>query len=219
MALSDMAVRKAKATGKDYTLGDTDGLSLAVTAQGGRTWHFRCCWAGKQKRMSLGTYPEVGLREARELRDQARALVVKGINPKINREHKRRAGRLAAEHTFNAVFLQWVAHRKLELKEGRQSTLSQIQRIFGKDVLPALGKLSIYDIRRGDLLGVLATIEQRQALTTAEKVRAWFNQLFRYALVKVDKLEVNPASDLDVVAAPKPPVNHTPFLRVSELPE
>ena len=55
MALSDMAVRKVKSTGKAYTLGDIDGLSLAVTAQGGRTWHFRYCWAGKQKRMSLGT--------------------------------------------------------------------------------------------------------------------------------------------------------------------
>ncbi|HCT7642130.1 TPA: integrase arm-type DNA-binding domain-containing protein [Morganella morganii] len=219
MALSDMAVRKAKATGKAYTLGDIDGLSLAVTAQGGRTWHFRYCWAGKQKRMSLGTYPEVGLREARELRDQARALLAKGINPKLDRKHKRQAVKLADEHTFKAVFLQWVEHRKLELKEGRQSTLSQINRIFGKDVLPTLGKLSIYDVRRTDLLDVLAKIEQRRAFTTAEKVRTWFNQLFRYALVKVERMEVNPASDLDVVAVPKPPVAHNPFLRLPELPE
>ncbi|QLF92138.1 tyrosine-type recombinase/integrase [Pseudomonas sp. ABC1] len=219
MALSDMAVRKSKATGKAYTLGDIDGLSLAVTAQGGRTWHFRYCWAGKQKRMSLGTYPEVGLREARELRDQARALLAKGINPKLDRKHKRQAVKLADEHTFKAVFLQWVEHRKLELKEGRQSTLSQINRIFGKDVLPTLGKLSIYDVRRTDLLDVLAKIEQRRAFTTAEKVRTWFNQLFRYALVKVERMEVNPASDLDVVAVPKPPVAHNPFLRLPELPE
>lgn len=219
MALSDMAVRKAKSTGKAYTLGDIDGLSLAVTAQGGRTWHFRYCWAGKQKRMSLGTYPEVGLREARELRDQARALLAKGINPKLDRKHKRQAVKLADEHTFKAVFLQWVEHRKLELKEGRQSTLSQINRIFGKDVLPTLGKLSIYDVRRTDLLDVLAKIEQRRAFTTAEKVRTWFNQLFRYALVKVERMEVNPASDLDVVAVPKPPVTHNPFLRLPELPE
>lgn len=50
MALSDLAVRQAKATGKAYTLPDLDGLSLAVTAAGGRTWHFRYYWAGKQKR-------------------------------------------------------------------------------------------------------------------------------------------------------------------------
>ncbi len=155
MALSDMAVRQAKATGKNYTLGDIDGLSLAVTAQGGRSWHFRYCWAGKQKRMSLGTYPEIGLREARAFRDQARALLAKGINPKIDRKHKRQAVRLADEHNFKAVYLQWVEHRKLELKEGRQSTLSQIRRIFKNDVLPSLGSTSIYNIRRVDLLDIL----------------------------------------------------------------
>lgn len=219
MALSDMAVRQARATGKAYTLGDIDGLSLAVTDMGGRSWHFRYSWAGKQKRMSLGTYPEVGLREARTLRDQARALLAKGINPKLDRKHKRQFVRLADEHTFKAVFLQWVEHRKLELKEGRNSTLSQILRIFERDVLPSLSKLSIYDVRRADLLNVLSKIEQREAFTTAEKVRSWLNQLFRFAQVKVERLESNPASDLDVVAVPAPPVVHNPFLRLPELPE
>lgn len=81
MALSDLAVRQAKATGKAYTVADTDGLSLAVPPTGGKTWHFRYCWATKQKRMSLGTYPEVALQEARVRRNDARALLAKGINP------------------------------------------------------------------------------------------------------------------------------------------
>lgn len=219
MALSDMAVRQAKANGKAYTLGDIDGLSLSVTAQGGRSWHFRYCWAGKQKRMSLGTYPEVSLREARTLRDQMRALLAKGINPKTHRKLKRQAVRFAAENSFKSVYLLWLEHRKLELKEGRQSTLSQIQRIFVKDVLPRLGSISIYDIQRPDLLEVLARIEGRGALSIAEKVRTWLNQLFRFALVKVPGLAQNPASDLGVVAAPKPPVVSNPYLRLSELPE
>jgi len=218
MALTDLAVRQARATGKAYTLSDFDGLSLAVTAQGGRSWHFRYTWAGKQKRTSLGTYPEISLREARALRDQARALLAKGINPRVYRKQKRKAVRLAEEHTFEAVFLQWVEHRRLDLKEGRNSTLSQILRVFGRDVLPALGKTSIYDIRRLDLLDVLAKIEQRKAFTTAEKVRTWFNQLYRFALVKVEGLDVNTAADLDVVAVPKPPVAHNPFLRLPDMP-
>jgi integrase len=69
------------------------------------------------------------------------------------------------------------------------------------------------------LLDVLARIEQRRAFTTAEKVRTWFGQLFRFAIVKVEGLQSNPASDLDVVAAPKPPVAHNPFLRMHELSE
>ncbi len=218
MALSDFAVRQARATGKAYTLADTDGLSLAVTAAGGRTWHFRYYWSNKQKRMSLGTYPEVTLREARGLRDEARALLAKGINPRVHRKQKRVAVRLAGEHTFELLYRQWFAHRALSLKKGRQCTSSTLPRIFKKDVLPTLGKRSIYEIKRPDLLEVIAKIERRKALSVAEKVRTWFNQMFRYALVVVPDLEYNPACDLDVVAVPLPPVNHNPFLRMPDLP-
>lgn len=218
MALSDAAVRHAKPTGKEYTLGDIDGLSLAVGVSGGRSWHFRYMWAGKQKRMSLGTYPEISLREARVRRDEARKLLAQGVNPQAHRRHTREADRMAEENTFKSTFDSWVEHRALTLKEGRQSTLSQIRRIFDKDVMPTLGLCSIAEIRRPDLLRVLARIEQRGALTTAEKCRTWLNQLFRYAMVKIPGLEQNPATDLDVVALPKPPVNHQPFLRMAELP-
>lgn len=218
MALSDTTVRQARITGNDYTMGDTDGLALNVTARGGKIWRFRYYWAGVQKRMSLGSYPQISLKEARARRDEARALVAQGINPYEHRKQQRRAVRFAAEHTFEAVFNQWVEFRRLSLKEGRQSTLSQILRIFNKDVLSTLGGRSIYDINRHDLLDLLSRIEQRKALTTAEKCRTWFNQLFRYALVKIEGLEHNPASDLDVVALPKPPVTHNPFLRIDELP-
>ena len=218
MALSDLTVRQAKAADKAYSLPDTDGLGLVVAPTGGKSWHLRYYWLGKQKRISLGNYPEIGLREARTLRDEARALLAKGINPHTDRKQKRHAVMLAADYTFKAVFDAWVEHRRKELKEGRQSTLSQILRIFGKDVLPTLGKMSIYDIRRPQLLGVLARIEERKAFTTAEKVRTWLSQLFRYALVIVEGLEAKPASDLDVVAEPKPPVSHNPYLHLPELP-
>lgn len=83
-------------------------------------------------------------------------------------------------------FGRWVEFRRHSLKEGRQTTLTQLQRIFDKDVLPYLGKRPIYDIKRSDLLEVLARIKRRKVLTIAEKCRAWFNQLFRYALVTVE---------------------------------
>ena len=219
MALSDLVVRQAKATGKAYTLPDIDGLSLAVTATGSKSWHFRYYWIKEPKRMSLGTYPEVSLREARALRDEARALVAKDINPRLHRKQKRAAVKLAGENTFEAIYKKWLAHRELGLKKGRQTTLSILPRVFAKDVLPLLGKRSIYDIKRPDLLEVIARIERRKALSVAEKVRTWFNQMFRYALVVVPGLEQNPASDLDVVALPLPPVNHNPFLRMAELPK
>ncbi len=73
MALSDTTVRQARITGNDYSLGDTDGLALNVTARGGKIWYFRYFLAGKQKRMSLGSYPQISLRDARGRRDEARA--------------------------------------------------------------------------------------------------------------------------------------------------
>ncbi|MCV3807431.1 integrase arm-type DNA-binding domain-containing protein [Pseudomonas aeruginosa] len=219
MTLSDLMVRQARAADKTYNLPDTDGLGLVVAPTGGKSWHLRYYWLGKQKRISLGNYPEVSLREARALRDEARALLAKGINPHLDRKQKRHAVKLASDFTFKAVYDAWVEHRSKELKTGRNSTLSQIKRIFGKDVLPTLGKMSIYDIRRPQLLGVLARIEKRKAFTTAEKVRTWLGQLFRYALVVVEGMESNPATDLDVVAEPKPPVTHNPYLRLPELPE
>ncbi|WP_256579986.1 MULTISPECIES: tyrosine-type recombinase/integrase [unclassified Pseudomonas] len=219
MPLSEFTIRHARITGKNYTLGDFDGLSLWVTKAGSKLWLFRYYWEGRQQRMSLGTYPEVSLKQARSRRDDARRLLADNINPCEHRKQQRHAAEVAEKHTFEAVYNEWVNFRRLILKEGRQSTLSQILRVFKKDILPTLGERPIKGITRHDLMGVLSVIEQRNALTMAEKCRTWFNQLFRYALVKVEGLEVNPASDLDVVALPKPPVTNNPFLRMEQLPE
>ena len=104
MALADTTVRLVRPTGKSFTRTDADGLALFVSAKGAKNWHFRFYWNGKQVRISLGTYPEVSLKDARELRDSARALVAKGIDPRAHRREERRAAALAADNTFEAVF-------------------------------------------------------------------------------------------------------------------
>ncbi|MCX2920046.1 Arm DNA-binding domain-containing protein [Stenotrophomonas rhizophila] len=83
MPLTDTAVRQAKPTGKNYTLKDTAGLALFVGANGAKQWHFRFYWLGKQARISMGVCPAVRLKEAREARDQARALVAQGVDPRV----------------------------------------------------------------------------------------------------------------------------------------
>ncbi|QZN96804.1 tyrosine-type recombinase/integrase [Symbiopectobacterium purcellii] len=213
MALTDAVARQARTTGKAYTLNDSDGLSLFVTANGAKKWHFRFSLQGKQQRISLGSYPEFSLKQARQQRDELRMQLAGGIDPRNYRQQSN----TAAQSTFDAVFRQWRDFKALSLESGRQSTLSQIDRIFAKDVLPSLGGLSIFDVEPSYILAVLRRIERHKAFTTAEKVRTWLNQLFRYA--KVEKgVHYNPASDLDIVAAPRPPVTHNPFLRMDELP-
>ena len=217
MALSESTVRYARGTGKNYILNDTDGLALRVKARGSKLWHVRFSWGGKQCRMSLGAYPALGLKDARDLRDQARALLAKGIDPRAHRRRERAAARVAGANTFEVVFRSWRDFKALSLKTGRQSTLSQINRIFPKDVLPWLGTLSIFQVTRTELVQVLRRVEHRGALSTAEKIRTWFDQLFRYAMVEVN-LETNPAGELDMVALPQPPATHNPYLLMGEMP-
>ncbi|WP_211090206.1 integrase arm-type DNA-binding domain-containing protein [Pseudothauera nasutitermitis] len=218
MALTDVHIRNAKATGKVYTLGDYDGLSLFISAQGSKAWHFRYQWLGKRSRMSFGTYPELSLRDARAMRIEARAMIAKGINPRLARKQKQQAARLAGEYTFMRVYEKWLAHRMLVLEEGRQSTLQQIRRVFQKDVIPALRRMTIHEITQHHLLEVIGRIEARGSLSVAEKMRTWLRQLFEYAVVVVPDMENNPARDLHVVAIPLPPVRHNSFLIIKELP-
>lgn len=184
MALTDTAVRQAKPSGKNYTLKDSGGLALFVGPKGAKQWHFRFYWLGKQSRISLGVYPAVSLKEARTARDEARALVAQGVDPRSNRREARLAASASTENSFRSVYTDWRAFRGLSLKVGRQSTLSQIDRHFNKDILPWLGDLPIVQITRQHVLEVLRKIERRKAMTTAEKCRTWLNQLFRYAMVE-----------------------------------
>jgi len=218
VALTDVHIRNAKATGKVYTQGDYDGLSLFVSAQGSKAWHFRYQWLGRRSRMSFGTYPELSLRDARAMRVEARAMIAKGINPRLARKKKQQAARLAGEYTFMRVYEKWLAHRMLVLEEGRQSTLHQIRWVFQKDVIPALRRMTIHEITQHHLLEVIGRIEARGSLSVAEKMRTWLRQLFEYAVVVVPDMESNPARDLHVVAVPLPPVEHNPFLIIKELP-
>ncbi len=98
MALTDTAVRHAKPRAQDHTLPGYNGLALFVNTKGAKCWHFRFSWADKQPRISLGTYPEISLRDARALRDVARVLIAGGIDPRIYRRLERNARRLVAEN-------------------------------------------------------------------------------------------------------------------------
>lgn len=218
MPLSDLSVRQAKAKTKDRTLLDYDGLVLFVPAKGRKAWHFRYRWAGGPKKMSFGTYPEVSLREARAQRDEARALLAKGLNPASERKRRRHALIMEGEHTFMSVYERWRDHRKLSLDEGPRSSMDQMRRTFENDVFPVLTPLTVHEITRPHLLDIIGKVEKRGSLSMAEKLRTWFTQLFTYARVVVPGMNDNPATDLDVVALPLPPVDHNPFLKLPQLP-
>jgi integrase len=214
MPLTDTAIRRASVRAQNYSLNDIQGLSLHVTTSGTKSWHFRYLWHGKQVRISLGVYPTVTLKEARKKCNESHDLITSGIDPRA----ERRAQQEQNLQVFTEVWKQWSEFRSHRLREGRQTSQTQMKRIFGKDVLPWIGRSTIHEITRTDLIKILRRLEQRKAFSIATKCRSWFNQLFRYAMVEYN-LPGNPAADLDIVAEPSPPAMHHPFLRMEELPE
>jgi len=218
MPLTDTAVRQAKPADKEYSITDGGGLSLFVTTNGTKSWHFRFSWHGKQPRMSLGTYPEISLKEAREKRDQARALVAKGTDPRSTRREEKRAASSSAIKTFEVVANEWYAFKLPRWAKAKKGAAVQAQLYLDKDLVPALGRIPIAEVKRADVLATLRTIEKRGALNVARKCRTWLNEIFRFAIAS-DYLEVNPAADLDIVAVKEPPEKHNPMLRQRELKE
>lgn len=104
--LSDFMARQAKATGKPYSLADFDGLYLYVSAIGSKVWHFRYSWLGKRERITFGGYPALSLKQARDLREEARALLAKDINPHSERKRKRHVIVLAGICQHSCPFFQ-----------------------------------------------------------------------------------------------------------------
>lgn len=229
MALTHTVIRQARPKAKAYILNDIEGLSLYVASNGSKYWHFRFSWRGRQQRISFGNYPEISLKDARELRDKARSQVAKGIDPRDQREETKPMQSAPGVPTFAEFAERWKDFKLKQLKarllpaaqnkrNGRQGTKEQIERYLRLDMLPLLGHLPMTHISRRDVLAVQAKIEARGSCSIAEKVRSWLNELFRYA-VALEVIPINPAADMDIVALPAGPVQHNPYLTMAEMPE
>ena len=221
--LTDHAVRQARSAAREYLLKDGAGLFLRVKSNGAKTWIFRYYWQSKQEKLTFGKYPDLGLKNARQLRDEARKTVALRIDP-----HQKRQMEAQARSIIFREFVQtWLAFKLRKLnanisKEkkngGRQGTAIQIERYLRLDMLPLLGNKAITDITRADLLEVQRRVEARGALSIAEKIRSWLNEIFRHAIAE-GLVASNPAAEMDIVALPYRRTRHNPFLTMEELPE
>ncbi|MCE1001871.1 tyrosine-type recombinase/integrase [Pseudomonas sp. NMI1173_11] len=218
MPLTDTAVRQAKAQDKAYSITDGQGLSLHIDRSGTKSWHFRFRWHGTPSRISFGTYPEISLRDARARRDEARSMVAKDIDPRVERRQAKAEAAVHQQNTFEAVANRWHAFKLPRWAAARKGSAVQSRFYLDKDLIPELGKLPIGQIKRGEVLAAMRRVESRGALNSARKCRSWLNEIFRFGIAE-GLLEVNPAADLDIVAVPEPPEQHNPYLRRHELKE
>jgi integrase len=200
MATTDTKIRNAKPKDKQFKLFDTDGLFLLVSPAGGKWWRFKYRFGGKEKLISLGTYPEVSLSQARARRDAARKQVADGIDPSLARKALK-AAKTQDANTFEVVAREWHTKFTPSWTPGHAAT---IVRRLELNVFPWIGARPIIHIKAPELLMVLRRIESRGALETAHRVKIICGQVFRYA-VATGRAERDPSADLRGALPPVKP--------------
>ena len=188
--LTPSAVQNAKPGEKPYKLADERGMFLFVTPSGGKLWRlkYRRPATKKETLLSLGAYPGVSLKRAREKRDEARALLADGIDP----SEKRKAEAVARADTFEAVARECLA--KLSPKRTQAHT-DRILRGLERDVFPWIGSKPVGKVGASDVLAVVQRIESRGAIETAHRVRANIGEVFAFAIA-TQRAERNPVADV-----------------------
>src|SRR3984885_8993136 len=211
-SLSEARVRSAKPRERAYKLFDERGLFLLVTPTGGRLWRLRYRIGNLEKLISLGSYPDVPLKRAREKRDEARRLIADEIDPSA----ERKARRAAMLVTFQGVAQEWL---DLQGKSLGPETVSILGARLNSGLDPFLGSRPMASITAQELLSALRRIEARGGHETAHRVRALAGRVFRYA-VAPGRAQHDVAADLKDALAPVKSKNFasvTDPIRVGEL--
>jgi hypothetical protein len=200
MPLKDLTVRNAKPSAKPRKLSDGGGLHVLIQPTGGKLWRLAYRFAGKQKTLALGVYPVVSLEEVRSLRDEAKKLLARTIDPSVQRRADKQAGKGS---DFRAVAGEVIA--KLG-REGRaQATLTK-KRWLLDFAYPTFGDRPVAEITARDLLALLRKIEARGLYETARRLRSTCGMVFRYAIA-TGRAERDPSMELrGALTAPR--VNH-----------
>ena len=190
--LTDTACKKAKPTGKRTRLYDTGGMYLEIAPTRGKWWRLKYRVAKKEKLLSLGTYPEVTLAEAREKRDEARKLLRDGIDPSAHRKALKTSRADSAANSLKAIAEEWLA--KFE-GTWAPSHARGVRARLENDAFPWIGSRPIAGITPPEVLAVLRRIEGRGRLETAHRVRIHLGMVFRYAIA-TGRAERDPTADL-----------------------
>lgn len=200
MPLSNTAILNARPTDKPYILTDERGLSIQIQPAGGKWWRLRYRFDGKAKMLSFGTYPDVGLKEARDKRDAARKLLSAGVDPGEHRKAAKATRVERAANSFEVICREWLENKRSTVEEAQyKKALARLE----KDVFPWLGGRPIAEITAPEILAVLRRIDARGARYTAHKAKSEISQCFRYAIA-TGRAERDPCPDLKgAIPAPK----------------
>lgn len=214
MPLSDAKLRTLKPAAKAYKLADAGGLYVLVSPAGARLWRFAYRFHDRQKALTLGSYPLVSLADARVARDEAKRLLLAGLDPAVARKAEERRQRLAAGQTFGIVADEWFEKRR---KRWVESYASRLRSRLDADLMPYLGARPIADIQPIEVLDVIRRIERRDAIEMAKRVMQMAGAIFRYG-VATARCPRDPTADLKGALQEPGPPKHRSALMARELP-
>ncbi len=180
MALTDSAIRALKPRDKDYKATDEKGLYLQVTPSGGRLWRMKFrAPGGAEKKLALGAYPDVSLKDARELRDKARKLLAKGIDPAEQKKRDKHAAKVSAANSFGAVAHSYIDKCR---REDRAAATITKQEWLLKLLERTIGARPISEIAPFELLEAVRRYESTKRTETAHRALQFASQVFRFAI-------------------------------------
>jgi integrase len=204
MWLTTAKIQNTPPQKKTVRLFDGRGLYLEIAPTGSRWWRFKYRFAGKEKRISLGVYPDVGLKKARDRRDEMRKLVADGIDPSAARKQEKLMALDAALNTFEAIAREWFEKHSPNWEASYSVKL--LARLEA-NVFPWLGDRPIRDIKAPELLSVLRRVESRGVLETAHRLMNYCGNIYRYA-VATGRAERDISADLRGALPPSTPRHH-----------
>lgn len=206
--LTDTQIRKAQKGERDYKLADSGGLYLLVTTTGAKSFRFKYRMFGREKLLTFGLYPDVGLVEARAKRDAARALIREGKDPALERKRQRLAGAASAATTFEVMARSWY-----ELAKGRWSPVhaADVETSLERDVFKEIGALPIRDVDTALVLATLRKVERRGSIETARRLRQRISAVFAFAISE-GAVSIDPAASVQKALKPLPKKGRQPSI-------
>ena len=191
MKLTNAKIAQIKAAEKTQKLFDGGGLYLEVAPSGGKWWRYKYRFGGKENRISLGVYPTVSLKEARERHRAAQGQLSQGIDPGTVRKAQKAAD-TEEINTFEVIAREW--HAKFS-PTWAASHADKILRRLELYIFPWLGPKPIRSISPPDVLTCLRRLEEKGTLDTAHRAKQNCGQVFRYAIA-TGRADRDPTPDL-----------------------
>ena len=177
--LSELAIKNAKPKAKPYKIGDSGGLYLLVNSIGSKLWRLKYRFEGREKSLSLGKYPDVSLKKARQRRDAAREQLADGLDPGVEKKAAKEKRIQETEHTFRKVAEGYLA--KIEAEGRAPATLEKNRRMVNT-ANQDFGDTPIIELDTPTILKTLKRIEASKKYETANRLRTIIGSVCRFAI-------------------------------------